>query len=507
MFLFLILLQAPAFGLARIWEANLARPMDFLSPGAHAAGETSTIPYPEGDWTAIYSASLDWTGLARREGASFGEVASGSAVQAVWARPAPMLDLALTWSGSVERNRYIDPGKLDLSLGGTRAGRGLAVVYHLALIDLGLTLPDVDRQAYAWMLAAGRNGPWRIEYSLAQRDVDEPFTVANLDSNGSGERVQGSYRMRSLAHRMLGRAPLAGGSLALMGTYAEGAPERPEGEFWLSDSSRSAEASASYERPFSRGTWGRWRIRSAYRECEALTLGRRMPPGSEGLKRFHYARNHGESWEAGAAWSPGKAAGLDLGGAYRDYAWTSTPSADALDSRNETLSYNRLGLSFIANVYGGLFKAAEIVSGSFHAGAWEAHGDWAGRLAGRPAGAAATGWGGLSGTAGLSLYRADFRLRTEGHSLTQRVFSVDTSAAYGRDVRGFLIGATPRLGAAWTLGRFRFGLSVSQIVPMVFRLERDPNAGGETSGAAEERGEYPLFRNGFSAQAGLQAGY
>ncbi len=530
------MLAGPTSALSRIWEANLARPEEFLGQGfrltapgdpeslggaydAAGAEETSMLPSPPGDWRALYSASLGWNGLLRREGAVFGEIASGRADQAAWIRPLPLLDLALTWSRALERNRYTEPNKMDAHLGGTRDARGLAIAYHLLppsedrngagflnLVDFALSIPDVDRQGFVWSLAAGGRR-WRAEYSLEQGDIDEPFAVTNLDSGGNGERVPGVYRVRTLSHRILGTLPLGSGSLTLLGIYANGVPRHPgsDQEYWFSDSSRSAEASARYGRSFA---WGEGFFRAAYGESEVLTYGRRIPPGSEGLKRFHYARNHAETWGASLGRDPLAGAsrltaatpadartGLYLGAGYRDYAWTSRPFPGSLEARNETLSYNRLGLSFLANLYGGLLKESEIISGSLHAGSWEVHGDWS---------AGARAW---SGSAGLSAYRTDFRLQYDGHSLSQRLFSIDTSAGYGGSPSGHLIGVTPRLGAAWSRGRFRAEIAASQVVPLVVAIDGPDGSSASQGGSDGSPASYPWFRNGFAAQAGIQAGY
>jgi hypothetical protein len=519
----------PALGLSRAWEANLARPGDFLFTGAEAgaAWDTSGLPYPAGDWRALYSASAEWEGLLRREGAATEEVASGRASQALWIRPEPMLALALTWSHDLERNRYAEPGKLNAALGGARSGMGMAAVYRLlddggadggteggAFFDLGLAVPEFDRQGYSWKAAVGGRARWRLEYALERRDVDEPFSVENLDSSGGGEKVEGAYRARTLSHGVAAELPLAGGSLALSGAYAEGTPWRPHQEFWFTDSSRRVEAAARYARAIGNGSgrdWGVWSAHAAYREAEAISLGRRIPPGSDGVKRFHYARNHGQDFSAGVGRDPARPGpagrepdGLSLGTEVRDYAWKSTPSPDALDARSETLSYNRLGLSFIANLYGGLFKESELVSGSFRASAWEVHGAW---RFGIPVPSALGGRNRpLSASAGLSLYRTDFHLDWEGHSLSQRLLSVDTSAAYGSQRRGRLIGATPRLAADWTQGRFRMGLTVSQVVPLWLETHGPGSDEGEGAAAAAET-RYPVFRNGFTAALRLEAGY
>ena len=527
----------PALGLSRAWEANLARPGDFLFMGAApgAAWDTSVLPYPEGDWRISYAASAEWNGWLRREGAVTDEAASAGAAQALWIRPEPLLAFALTWSHDLERNRYAEPGKLNAALGGARSGMGMAAVYRLlgdeapaggapaseapgaGFVDLGLAIPEFGRQGYSWRAAAGRCARWRLEYVLNRQDVDEPFSVENLDTSGNGEKVEGAYRARTASHRVSAELPLAGGSLALSGAYAEGTPWRPRREYWFSDSSRRVEAAGRYARDMGKGSgrdggWGIWSAHASFREAEAISLGRRIPPGSEGTKRFHYARNHGRDFAAGLGrdpappvgglfgWLSGREPyGLSLGAEVRDYAWTSTPSSDALDARSETLSYNRLGLSFIANLYGGLFKESELVSGSIRASAWEAHGGW---RFGIPLPSALGGRSRpLSAAAGVSLYRTDFRMEWEGRSLSQRLLSVDTSAAYGSERNGRLIGATPRLEAEWNQGRFRIGVSASQVIPLIFETDA-PESGGRGPGS-----RYPPFRNGFTAALRLEAGY
>jgi hypothetical protein len=412
------------------------------------------------------------------------------------------LDVGLTWFESLERNRYSDSDHIEARLGETRRGEGITLVQHVLpgaagspYLDMGVRLPDVERQAFVWMLAGGRRGAWHAEYSLAQGAVAEDFYVLNLDPAGDGEVVKGLYDLRTVTHRILIKSPLAGGRLSVLGAYAESEPRRPEGEFWFSDSSRSVDASLSYAHPWARG---RWTALAAYREGEAVTLGRRIPPGSEGLKRYHFARSHDQAWEAGAGRLPaeGETGGLRMGLSYRDYAWKSAPAPDALDAREETLSYNRLGLSFIANLYGGLYKAAEIIGGDFHSGAWVAESEWRGR--------ARTRAGDLEMTAGLSGFRTDFRFRVDGRTLTQRFLAVDTSAVYGPDLRGYLAGVTPEIRLRWSLGRLRLEAGAAQLVPVSVSMENRRTSAALHPASATE---YPWFRNGFSAQAVIEAGY
>lgn len=246
------------------------------------------------------------------------------------------------------------------------------------------------------MLAAGREGVWRLEYGLSRVEAVEAADIVNLDTAGSGEAVRGLWSSRVTAHRVVGRAPLLGGSASVVGDYSTGRPRRPRSEFWFCDSSRVLGGRLAFSRP-APGAFGLLGAREAFagfREAEAITLGRRIPPGSEGLKRWHYARHHAVQWEAGADVGrdlpPGNSGGTvshmrwDWGwsadGVRRSLEWRADPPPDALDSRRETLSYNRLGLSFIANLYGGLYKVSELVTADGTAGIWEGQGAVSGRL-------------------------------------------------------------------------------------------------------------------------------
>lgn len=103
------------------------------------------------------------------------------------------------------------------------------------------------------------------------------------------------------------------------------------------------------------------------------------------------------------------------------------------------------------------------------------------------------------------MFRTGFSLDWEGRSLSQRLFSVDTSAAYGASPRGGIVGLTPRLGAAWTLGRFRAEWAVSQVLPLSVEIH---GAGSGTGpGNMGSAADYPLFRNGFVSFTQLEAGF
>ncbi len=499
LFLALLILQGQSFSLPRIWEANLFQPSDIFPMGRPLPEDQSRIPYPDGNWKVQYAGSLAWMGWLKSESRSFSEVASRNSEQALWVRPTAHLDFAFTGFDRMERNRYLDSGKIEGRLGESRQKVGITVVEHMLpgaigepYIDLAVQIPDIDRQNFAWMFAGGRRGLWHAEYSLAHAEVMEEFNVLNLDPTGGGEKIQGLYNERTRAHRILIKAPLLGGKVSSLAAYSESEPRRPTGEFWFSDSSQRVDGSLSYTHPW---YWGNWKASAVYRESEAFTFGRRIPPGSDGLKRFHYARNHAQSWQIGGEniWNK---YGLSTGISYRDYGWKSTPSQDALDSRNETLSYNRLGLSFIANLYGGFFKAAELIAADFIANAWVADMEWRSVMP--------TRLGNFESRLGLSSFRSEFKFDVNGHTLSQRFISIDTSAVYGPHIQGSIIGVTPELSLQWGKGRMRLEAGVAQIIPLVVSIER---SGKSTSQTSQSATNYPIFHNGFSCHLNLEAGY
>lgn len=501
-------LAIPASAQSRLWRANLADAGDFLPTLRGNPPDTSLIRIPAGGRLLGFESDAAWNGILEREDEGRTELLSAGAVHSLWARPMAGTALGLSWRDVRDRSRHVEPGELDARLGGDRRSLGIAwvqsVLPHAAgqpFVDLGVLVPDLRRQGHAWMLAAGREGVWRLEYGFTREEVEEEAVVTNLDTAGNGEEVRGLYKSRVEEHRLLARMPAAGGGVSVLLLYAEADPRRPEREFWFCDSSRRIQGRLAYGRSLGEGAPGRerfgaWQAWAEFQEAEAYSMGRRIPPGSEGVKRYHFARNHAVRWEAGAEAGPAihRRMGWRVGGAYRRLSWTSDAPDDALESRRETLSYNRLGLSFIANLYGGLFKLSEMISGEAEAGIAELDGDWRGRL------------GPLEGGAGLSLYRTDFDLEARGHSLTQRLIVVDTSGTFHRTWRGWLVGAAPRLYAAADFGFARLEAEAAQSLPLHVEVRREDESGSRGVGDGDGA-RYRLFRNGFAARARLVAGF
>ena len=503
-----LLLPGAGFAQSRLWDANLVRAGDLFPLERPGQWDTAWIAPPGGSARLALSSEAVWAGILRREGFSRGEIASLETRQTLWALPFHAAALGLAWSERRERNHYREPGRIDARLYQDKQGPGMTWVQHVLpresapfFLDAAVALPDTRRLSFAWTLAGGSRAGWRGEYGLAQTEAEESFAIANLDSAGQGESMRGSLRTRVRTQRMLVRAPALGGGISALAVYESGMPLRPQGEFWFCDSSRKAEGNLAFDHALGRRQGRAW---AGFRESEAFSMGRRIPPGSEGLKRFHFARNHGELWEAGGEWGPagrgpdrpgwgGEGGGWTLGALRRSYAWNSDPPPDALDSRRETLSYNRLGLSFIANIYGGLDKVSELVAARVDAGVWEGYGEW--KLASR------RGEIGL----GLSVFRTDFTLGLDGRTMSQRIIIIDTSKTYAREWNGYFLGATPRLTAALRLGAWRAEAEVAQVLPARVSVHETPEGAGGAGGGSGP--DYPAFRNGFSARFRLEARY
>jgi hypothetical protein len=502
------LLPVPASAQGRLWRANLADAGSFLPTLRSNAPDTSLIRIPAEGRLLGFESEAAWNGILDREEDGPTELLSAGAAHSLWARPLDGTALGLSWRDARDRSRHVEPGELDARLGGDRRSLGVAWVQSLLphaegqpFVDAGVLLPDLRRQGHAWMLAGGREGVWRLEYGFTREEVEEEAVVTNLDTAGNGEEVRGLYKSRVEEHRLLARMPAAGGEVSVLLLYGTADPRRPEREFWFCDSSRRIQGRLAYGRSLGAGApggerFGAWRAWAEFQEAEAYSMGRRIPPGSEGVKRYHFARNHAVRWEAGAEAGPAvhRRLGWRTGAAYRRLSWSSEPPDDALESRRETLSYNRLGLSFIANLYGGLFKLSEMVSGEATAGIAELDGDWRGRL------------GPVEAGAGLSLYRTGFDLEVRGHSLAQRLIVVDTSGAFRKAWRGWLVGATPRLFAAADLGFARLEAEAAQALPLHVEVRRLDENGSRGVGD-DEGARYRLFRNGFAARARLVAGF
>lgn len=497
----LLLLQGQVFSLSRIWQANLIEAGDLFSVKSIFEQDTTNIPYPEGNWQFQYQGSLDWLGLMKKESSNPYEVSSRFFQNTFWYRPMPQLDMAVTEFHNSEKNRFLDSAQIEGTLGESRHSIGITLMLHLIpgqnyepFLDLGFKIPSIDRQDLVWLFGGGKRGLWHAEYSLARNLESENFFVRNLSPSGGGEEVEGFYKTEVVSHRFSIQVPLLDGRVSSWVSYGNSLPDRPKSEFWFTDSSRKIEGNLSIMYPWFLGDWA---LSGSFRESEAITLGRRIPPGTDGLKRFHYAKNHAILWQLGAEniWQK---YGITAGIFYRDYSWNSRPSENALTIRNETLSYNRLGLSFIANLYGGFFKESELISGDFSSGSWIAQTNWQKNFS--------THWGFWETKIQISGFRSSFNLDVEGKTISQKFLSVDTSASYGPHTKGFFTGVTPQFQVKWGLGKFSVETGVAQIIPIQISTE---GSKGNSSSPSEPHtnSKNPLFQNGFSCHLNLQAAY
>lgn len=525
-----LLATQAAFSQARLWRATLLDPalaipgLDRRAPDTALIGgtESSTLRgmappagagLPAPGRRLEWRSDAGWQGILHREGEAESEILAASTTQSLWLRMAGGTVLGLIGSGRLDRNRNLEPGELETRLGDDRRSLGGVWIQSLLprageegasgdapFLDMAARIADIRMQGYQWMLAGGRTGRWRVEYGFIQEEILETARILNLDTAGSGEKISGSYRARFIGHRLVAMAPVAGGTASLLAQYGFGRPRRPQSEFWFCDSSRQLRGRLAYRRPFAAGAWEAW---GDFQEAEAYSIGRRIPAGSEGVKRFHFARNHGTLRELGAAVflpvsvaADGPTAGSwawRLGALYRGLDGTSRPPEDALDSRRETLSYNRLGVSFIANLYGGLFKMSELIQGEAALGTAEVFGGGEGR------------WGLLRAGADLSAWRAGLMAEASGRTLEQKLLAVDTSDTFRIRYQGWVAGLTPRLTAALRLPYITVEAEAAQALPIFSDIRREGAAGSARAEVDESR--YALGRNGFAARARLVAGF
>lgn len=490
-------------GQGRPWEANLLHPAHAIPGLDRAAPDSALVAVPR--HAVEFRGDGAWLGVLRREGKGSSEVFAAGAAASLGFRLPTGTGIAIETSARRDRNRQVSPGELDARLGAEREALGGVFSHGLfpvpgghgdPFLDMAVRIANREEMGFQWMLAGGRQGLWRVEYGLTQEEVLEDGRLVNLDTNGAGETVEGTYRGRVREHRLVAKAPLFGGAASLLTAFESARPRRPDQEFWFCDSSARLRGRLAYRRPLAKDPalgWGAW---GDFQEAESHSIGRRIPPGSEGVKRFHFARNHALRWELGGeGFQEGPRLAWHASGRYRRLDWDSHPPEDALESRRETLSYNRLGLSFIANLYGGLFKMSELMEGRLRSGTAELDGSGTLRF------------GPVKAGAGVALWRAGLDLRAEGRTLEQRFLAVDTAEAFRLRYRGAVWGATPRLSATLRHRHLVLEAEMAQALPVWVDIRREGAAGGSRPAGTGDGDVFAFGRNGFAARLRLTAGY
>ena len=351
---------------------------------------------------------------------------------------------------------------------------------------------DPGRDAYRGALGVGHRegGPWRVEASYSQESYGEGFHVSGVGPDSIPRDWHALYLGRLWNVGVVADKTWDWGSLAIKAGYRRSQPRRDGSAYQLSDSSQAILLGARWQGPPTRP----WRAEWEYGESQSHSFGRRLPSGSEGYKRFHYALGHGYShhagWEMGSGKDSPEPWGWTLGLTHRFYRYRNVPLAEAWQDRKETLSYNRLESSFLADVYGGFHNSSEMATMQVDLQ----------HLALRPTLTLGKD-AGIFLEAGLPLAWIYLKAGFRDSTVTRDLVASRTERAYAWESRGPMLLATPSLG----FGLRRGPLSASARAAHAFVAWNGLRSPGDPSGRKGEASSFPFLGNGalLEAQAGL----
>ncbi len=356
-----------------------------------------------------------------------------------------------------------------------------------------VTVPDPLGMGYGFGLRRCASG-WETEAFFSLRDREEAAGATAVE-NSAFQNIAGVWSSCEQSLRLRAAIPIGAGFISGGAEIDGSAPLRPRGEeYWLSDSSLAVKLGGAYQ--LNIGAVGLHGF-ADFSESEVFTQGLVIHPVSGGLKRFHYAKLHPLWSDAGLGLSFPRlgacdSSGMQVGTTYAHVQ--SRPSREALALNRETLSYNRLGLSLFAAVFGGLSSQSELVD--LDARLRQAHVRGSARItAGR-----------VRGSVRALMTASEFSL--DLHRVTEEQF-FGIPRIIGEDqwnFSGWVCSARPEISLAFL---HRFGsleISAAQWLPLLWRLRTRSGSGGGggTSGGTDEQ---LWFRNGFSARAGLNVGF
>ncbi len=409
--------------------------------------------------------------------------------QAIWLQPIDGMKFAMESFQRYEKFNYRDSALLNFQESENRIGYGFSWWQHLGEqnklgFDFIIDLPDLQRFEPTLALRM-QNKLWSLEYGLAFQQADDILKVQSLDSTTKKENVAGVYRASHKAQYVKGNIPLGRGSLYGMVEWNANKPEHADKEYLLTDSSQSLRLGIGNLYATQHGSWHSW---LAYGETESISMGLRIPPGSEGAKRFHYARLLSSRLEGriGRCQNFSNWSGeINLNGF--DYALKSKPAMDALDNRLETLNFNRLGLSFLSDVFGGLYRQGELMTLDLQVR----------RLS-------------LSFAAQKSIKNFTLRLdapisATLFHSnlqqqeVAKKIFLLDSGKVKTFLREGNIMATAPKLHILWTLKSFVLALSCSQALPFYVDIY-DPRITSSPTPSitvSNKKKLLEIFHNGF----------
>ena len=507
-------------------------------PALDAAGlDLDAILFHRQDSQTFTSPFLEWENLGRfrltteysrtpslqKNGLDTATVRQVQEIQTLYLSVGSQADLKLGRYHKEDIYYYRDPKNYSANLKTQQHSIPFGTLYHVlnsnepgSKLDLLLDFRAVTMLDYTLGFCWSRfgnlekAGATRFEFLQTFRDARDEFQFEDLRAEGSGEHVKGTYNASYQSSSLQTESRLGPGIWAGRAIYAWSSPNRPQTEYSFTDSSQSLILGASFRGRSHLGYLG-----YTYGEGQIRTSGLRIPPGSEGSKRFHYALIQTSFQELRAESTPysllpHSASSMEL--AASEYTLHSTPSPQAFSNHKETLSYNRLGLSFIADVYGGFSRSGELIrmDGSLR------------QLELMPKHIHRISCLRFELAVPVVLSFIDFNFIGETH--TEGPFSTQIDRTYQFGKTGSILSVTPRLTGEWDLAiwgerKIKLEGKVAQVLFLWSEIVDKPgtssSAAGNGSGLGSGKGpggldrvsNYPIFENGFFGALSLTLDY
>ncbi len=461
------------------------------------------------------ASSSTWTPTLKNTGTESVTLRSYQESQTLYLALGTWADLKLGRYTMYSTYAFRDSAAYAAQLQSDRHGYPVGVLYHLLKqdmqgthFDLLLDFKAVEKLEYhlgfQWSRpdVVGQSRYFSLECLHTYRDASDPFLFADLRPSGTKEQLSGTYNARYQSLSALSETRLGPGIWGASALYTWSQPKLPKGEYGFTDSSQSLKLGLQFK-----GTRKLPSLWYAYTEGRTRTSGIRVPPGSEGSKRFHYALSSHTLQELRMEshrheWIPKVSSSVGLAGSY--FSLQSEPSQSAIDQHKETLSYNRLGLSFIADMYGGFSRSGELIglNGKIEqlelVTHHELHLSTLRLLLDLP----------------IILTYMDASMHGETH--TQGLFTTSVDRVYDFGKTGRILSLTPRLKGEWQVGtlgqgKLKMGAKASQAIFLWNDVENRPGTSSNPAKpsdppkatASTSTADYPPLSNGFLGEISM----
>ncbi len=355
-------------------------------------------------------------------------------------------------------------------------------------IDFLVNAGDLERSELEVAARFSQREGFQVEGEYAFRTRQEEFYFRARSEDEKWNSLGGGYDGETHFTHLVLRNNFGFGPVTLKGGFEWSSPVTPQGEYGLTDSSRILNFGLLYGDEKESTSPTLW---LDFQESAVHTQGLRIQPESQGRKRFHYAFNHGYRVDAGwrsAVWNWAAQANSRWGLLAGYGRFNSAPDESAFAERKESLSYNRLGLSYIADVWGGFYQSAEFMEVSLRmpmVGLETRH---------------VLHLDGLHLSFDLPIYFSHIDLEFYNETRTQLIFAVRREREFSYGLTGFIAVATPRLGISFRHHGLTLSARVAQTLPVWDNLENGGSDKGQSDPGKAVGGKFPFGANGLLAE-------